>query len=82
MHIKGYVNTDMYRAENIDKLLLQLFVIQKACEEAKVVFTENGEVNISVDLKEYLDMQYVPVEILASNSVCPKMDGIGEDEFF
>ena len=80
LHIKGYVNMDMYRAENIDKLLLQLFVNQKACEEAKVVFTENGEVNISVDLKEYLDMQYVPVEILASNSVCPKMDGIGEDE--
>ena len=43
-------------------------------------YLKNGEIHMEIDLSKYMNDKYIPIIIRATEYVCPKEDGMGNDE--
>lgn len=79
LHINGHVNMDIYKTkEEIKGLKIEVIINDKTCGMEE--YEKSGELHFCIILADYSAEKYIPVTICASNSICPKLDGIGNDE--
>jgi hypothetical protein len=81
--IDGYVSMDMYYRKGLGKLKLSVYAGDDIMLLIEKEYVESTGVEIRISLAEYLSAAgtqgYIPITICASDSVCPKEEGTGED---
>ena len=77
IHIRGYVNMDIFKAKNIANLTIQVYLNHAL--SGQVNFSESAEVRISIPIEESAGGSFIQLLLRASDYVCPSLDGSGSD---